>query len=111
MILRISNHPYRSGISTHSPAKPGRSEKRSARRSRSGRRTGSSTSPAAKPERQPLACFAVALALTVGLLIVPYCRSYYLVVLILPLIVLANMPQTRDRWLFALALFSFFLLP
>jgi len=44
-------------------------------------------------------------------LIVPYSRSYDLVVLIFPFIVLANMPQTRDRWLFALALFSFFLLP
>jgi len=52
-----------------------------------------------------------ALALAVGLLIVPYSRSYDLVVLIFPLIVLANMPQTRDRWLFALALLSFFLLP
>jgi len=52
-----------------------------------------------------------ALALAVSLLIVPYSRSYDLVVLIFPLMYLAETPQRRDRWLFAVAMLSLFLLP
>jgi hypothetical protein len=85
--------------------------KTSARPSHSGRRKGSSTSQAAKPERQPCVCFAVALSLAVGLLIAPYSRSYDLVLLIFPLMYLAETSQRRDRWLFAVGTLSFFLLP
>jgi hypothetical protein len=47
----------------------------------------------------------------VGLLIAPYSRSYDLVLLIFPLMDLAETSQGRDRWLFAVGTLSFFLLP
>jgi len=52
-----------------------------------------------------------ALSLAVGLLITPYSRSYDLVLLIFPLMDLAETSQGRDRWLFAVGTLSFFLLP
>jgi hypothetical protein len=52
-----------------------------------------------------------ALSLAVGLLIAPYSRSYDLVLLIFPLMDLAETSQGRDRWLFAVGTLSFFLLP
>ena len=55
--------------------------------------------------------YVFALALSVNLLIVPYSRSYDLVVLILPLLYLTNLRSRRDLGVFVVSMISIFVLP